>query len=245
MPDLGLRRFLDFSGDGLVTDTRIHRGAYNCPNCGAGASPEAVRCAYCHSGLATQVCFSCFGAIAWGMKHCPSCGAPAANGRPDENASRRCPRCEAEFLHVEIRARKLSECPVCGGLWVDQDTFQQICTDQEQQEAVMNILLGPPQASTDAPGKTQRLYIPCPECGKLMNRRHFAGCSGIIVDWCKNHGTWFDREELKQVVQFIQAGGLRKSREKEKSRLEEEKEHLKEENRNLTRIARLAGDSTS
>jgi hypothetical protein len=46
-------------------------------------------------------------------------------------------------------------------------------------------------------------------------------------------------------VQFIQAGGLKKAREKEKSRLEEEKQHLKEERRNLARIARLAGDSTS
>lgn len=119
MPNLGLRTQINISGDGLVTDTRIHRGVYNCPNCGAGASPEAVRCAYCHSGLATQVCSSCFGAIAWGMKHCPSCGAPAANDRPDENASLSCPRCDAEFLQVVIGARKLSECPVCGGLWVE------------------------------------------------------------------------------------------------------------------------------
>jgi Zn-finger nucleic acid-binding protein len=228
-----------------VTDTRIHRGTYNCPNCGAGASPEAVRCAYCHSALATQVCPSCFGAIARGMKHCPSCGTPAANDRPDEIASRRCPRCKAMLLQVEIGARKLGECPVCGGLWVDQDTFQQICTDHEQQEMVMGIALGPLQANADGPGKTPRLYIPCPECRKLMNRRHFAGCSGIIVDWCKDHGTWFDRDELKQVVQFIQAGGLKKSREKEKSRLEEERQQLEEERRNLARIARLARNSSS
>ncbi len=108
----------------------------------------------------------------------------------------------------------------------------------------MNTLLGPSRPTADASGKAPRLYIPCPECGKLMNRRHFAGCSGIIVDWCKDHGTWFDREELKRVVEFIRAGGLKKSREKDKIRLGEERQHIKEERRNLARIARLAGDGS-
>ena len=106
----------------------------------------------------------------------------------------------------------------------------------------MNILLGPPKSNRSAPVKNQRLYIPCPECGKLMNRRNFAGCSGIIVDGCKDHGTWFDREELKHTVEFIRTGGLKKSREQEKSRLEERIAHIKEERRNLARIARLTGD---
>lgn len=226
-----------------MTDTRIHRGVYNCPNCGAAASPEAVRCAYCHTGLATIVCSSCFGAIALGMKHCPSCGEPVDRERPDEKAAHRCPRCAAALLYVDTGALALKECPVCGGLWVSQAVFQQICADQERQEAVMNILRQASPAPPDASGKTPRLYIPCPECGKLMNRTNFAGCSGIIVDWCREHGTWLDRTELNRVVQFVQAGGLKKSREREKVKLEEEREHVKEERRNLARISRLAGNN--
>ena len=72
-----------------------------------------------------------------------------------------------------------------------------------------------------------------------MNRKNFADCSGIIVDWCRDHGTWFDRDELKNVVQFILGGGLAKSRDVEKSRLEEARLHVEEEKRNLVRIARL------
>jgi Zn-finger nucleic acid-binding protein len=78
-----------------------------------------------------------------------------------------------------------------------------------------------------------RAYIPCPECNKLMNRRQFAGCSGVIVDWCKAHGVWFDRNELRQIVEFIQAGGLDKAREREKLQLEEEKQSLRAERWNL------------
>jgi Zn-finger nucleic acid-binding protein len=76
-----------------------------------------------------------------------------------------------------------------------------------------------------------------------MNRRQFAGCSGVIVDWCKPHGTWFDRDELRQIVQFILDGGLNKSREREKFKLEEERQNLREEKRNLETLTRLGRDA--
>ena len=41
-----------------------------------------------------------------------------------------------------------------------------------------------------------------------MNRVNFARCSGVIVDVCRGHGTWFDRDELSGIVQFIRGGGL-------------------------------------
>jgi Zn-finger nucleic acid-binding protein len=120
---------------------------------------------------------------------------------------------------------------------VRNDTFQEICTDQEQQQLVMGFDSEPGIATEAAAAQSGRTYIPCPECNKLMNRQQFAGCSGVIVDWCKAHGTWFDRNELKRIVQFILAGGLNKSREKEKVKLEEER-------RNLEMLSRLGGDTT-
>ena len=51
-------------------------------------------------------------------------------------------------------------------------------------------------------------YLPCPVCGKLMNRINFANFSSVIVDVCREHGTWFDRDELRRIVEFIRAGGI-------------------------------------
>ncbi len=62
-----------------------------------------------------------------------------------------------------------------------------------------------------------------------MNRVNFARCSGVIVDICKGHGTWFDREELSRIVEFIRAGGLSVSREKEKAGIVEERRRLRQE----------------
>ena len=37
-----------------------------------------------------------------------------------------------------------------------------------------------------------------------MNRVQFANCSHVIVDVCKPHGTWFDRDELRRIVELAQ-----------------------------------------
>jgi hypothetical protein len=46
------------------------------------------------------------------------------------------------------------------------------------------------------------------------------------VDVCRAHGTWFDANELHRIVHFIRAGGLDRSRAKEKSELAEERRRL-------------------
>ena len=62
-----------------------------------------------------------------------------------------------------------------------------------------------------------------------MNRINFARCSGVVVDVCKGHGTWFDRDELHEIVEFIRGGGLELSREKEKRELESQRAQLRME----------------
>ena len=61
-----------------------------------------------------------------------------------------------------------------------------------------------------------------------MNRLNFGRLSGTVVDVCKGHGTFLDRGELHQVVQFILDGGLDRTREVEIGRLKEEQQRLRE-----------------
>ena len=49
-----------------------------------------------------------------------------------------------------------------------------------------------------------------------MNRVNFGKVSGVIVDVCKLHGTWFDGGELTLVVSFVAAGGLERTRARER-----------------------------
>jgi Zn-finger nucleic acid-binding protein len=50
-------------------------------------------------------------------------------------------------------------------------------------------------------------YLHCPACKGVMNRVHFAHRSGIVVNVCRAHGTWFDTGELTAVIEFVGRGG--------------------------------------
>lgn len=121
----------------------------------------------------------------------------------------------------------MRECERCGGLWVEAGVFEQICAHREQQSSVLGAAARVPAHSTAEEDKIR--YVPCPQCGQLMNRINFARCSGVVVDVCKGHGTWFDRNELRQIVEFISGGGLEVSRQKERHEIEVERQQLRAE----------------
>ena len=192
--------------------------------CGASISSDAPQCRYCEAQLATVACPSCFAMMFIGTKHCPRCGAEGA--RPDDvvTAGKKCPRCRTEMQLVPIGNTKVLECEKCLGLWLNLQSFEKICADKEEQSAV----LGSASLAAVIPAVKVN-YVPCPECSQLMNRANFARCSGVIIDVCKPHGIWFDRDELSRIVEFIQAGGLQVSRTKERVALEEERRKLHQE----------------
>jgi Zn-finger nucleic acid-binding protein len=196
-----------------------------CPTCGAAASSDADHCAYCRSRLATVSCPDCFGMLLRGSRHCPHCGAAAAReADADAGESRPCPRCRAETAAVRVGAASLRECPDCGGVWARREAFERICAGTEEQAAVLGAAS---TAARPAGGAAEAVrYLPCPECGALMNRVNFARCSGVVIDVCREHGSWFDRDEMRRIVEFIRGGGMSVAREREVMRLEEERRRL-------------------
>lgn len=114
----------------------------------------------------------------------------------------------------------------CGGLWIDVTSFDHICSDADAQTAATGLKLPPP-----APIDTQVRYLTCPQCGKLMNRMNYAGRSGIVVGICRAHGIWLDRDEMRQIVEFIRTGGLDRARENEIEQLQRERRALDTEHR--------------
>lgn len=200
----------------------------HCPTCGAAASSDATRCEFCGARLATIACPRCFAMMFVGAKHCSSCGAKAGAAEPAEGAaSSSCPRCRVRLEAIAVGSARLSECARCDGLWVDVEAFERIVSEREEQAAVLGAAAL--VAKRTAAGSAPIRYVPCPVCGELMNRVNFARCSGVVVDVCKGHGTWFDRDELRQIVEFIRGGGLGVARERELRELKEERRKLQQE----------------
>lgn len=195
----------------------------NCPMCGASASSASTKCLHCGARLATVSCPSCFGMMFLGAKFCSHCGAKA--NRTEKSAtSQPCPRCRVELDAVIVGETELRECPRCEGIWADADSLARICSDREQQAAVLGVAAPMPTDLTGSPEVVR--YVPCPDCQKLMHRVNFAKCSHVVVDVCKPHGTWFDKDELRRIVEFIRAGGFEKARSMEIRELERQRRQL-------------------
>jgi len=179
----------------------------HCPDCGAPASPDARECGYCHARLATVKCPACFGLAFVGMRHCPTCGAALEREEvPDEEAGLACPRCSGALEPIRLGGSRMRECAGCGGLWVDNRTFLAICHDRDR--AAPLLAARPRPARGDAASALDVVYARCPQCQALMNRLNFARVSGVLVDVCRQHGTFFDAGELTRVVEFIERGGI-------------------------------------
>jgi Zn-finger nucleic acid-binding protein len=135
-----------------------------------------------------------------------------------------CPRCRVNTKEVTLGNSTMRECPVCEGLWVDTVALHQITTDRERQTTILGNAADILPATQLAPERVR--YIPCPVCKQLMHRVNFAKCSNVIVDVCKPHGTWFDKDELHRIVKFISAGGMDVARAKEMEQLDQKRREL-------------------
>jgi Zn-finger nucleic acid-binding protein len=173
-----------------------------------------------------------------GNKFCGHCGrkAKAVEVLTDEKAGE-CPRCKRPLESIVIDTASVRECSKCGGFWTSAETFESLCADKEAQSAVLNFINSQTFAASVAPVN----YVPCPDCKQLMNRSNFARISGVIIDLCKQHGVWFDADELPKIIEFIDKGGLVRARAKEKITLEEERSRLRDEQHKLAMMERRSG----
>lgn len=185
-------------------------------------------------------CGNCFETIFEGSNFCALCGSKAVRPESPRLPLGNCPRCRTEMTNIEVEGISLHECERCSGVWCDVDTFEAICSEKEGQAAVIGRLGEFGESSRESRVR----YVPCPECGSLMNRSNFARISGIVIDSCRPHGVWFDAQELPGIISFIQKGGLDHAREKDKLNIAEERERLKQEQFKAT-LDRLRNPSTA
>ena len=199
---------------------------FKCSVCGAPAQAGDFSCRFCGAGIATLCCSRCFQMNMSSAHHCSGCGAELGLIVESAIQASHCSECQAPLEAIAEPAGTLLVCRKCGGQFVEHALFRSLLAEQE--------LLG--QAIPDAPyqkplGKTaiERVhYRPCAVCQQMMNRKNFGGASGVIIDVCARHGTWFDVGELPQVLAFVKSGGLVRERARELARQREALAHARE-----------------
>jgi Zn-finger nucleic acid-binding protein len=189
--------------------TTVDSATLSCPSCGGKSSPTATRCEYCGVSLASVRCPRCFALAFAGAKHCAQCGAaltaPARAFHADGSSAMHCPRCRTALTADLVSQTPVDQCDRCGGLWLDHQVFERVL-EERRREPTLEVALGSLPAIPVAVDTHRIVYLPCPECAQLMNRKNFAQRSGVIVDLCPAHGVWFDRGELARIVEFVRSG---------------------------------------
>ncbi|HEX9010947.1 MAG TPA: zf-TFIIB domain-containing protein [Holophagaceae bacterium] len=195
--------------------------AIRCSSCGASVPADAPQCPYCQAQLATVACPACFALVPLSASHCPACGAAIRAREAGTPDGAPCPACTKPLGRAQVGELAVQECLACGGLWLEREAFEGLAASREGQGAVLGALPGQAPKAGSAEGLAAVQYRPCPRCAQRMNRVNYAKRSGVVLDVCKDHGLWFDRDELRRVLVFIQEGGLDRSRERDLEDLKE------------------------
>jgi len=225
----------------LVPKKRPHEARMlHCSACGGKLASGTTSCQYCGSEVTLRdrdmgpACPECFGRLVGGARFCNECGIEI---RPEAirttRASAKCPRCKCKLVLREFPSGHYTECTSCGGIWLDAESFDRVVTDKDT-SALASLLPSSSVTRSVENASAKVSYIPCPVCNNLMNRKNYGGCSGVVLDWCKGHGFWFDSDELEKVIEFINSGGLDRSRQMEINRAKNEIDRLKAAKKSAT-----------
>lgn len=172
--------------------------------------------------------------------HCSGCGVELGLIVESALQGSQCSDCHSPLEMIAERAGSLLNCRKCGGQFVEHALLRDLLESHEQTAQAF------PDAPYQRPAKTniERVhYRPCAVCQQRMNRKNFGGASGVIVDVCARHGTWFDAGELPQVLAFVKSGGLVRERAREQERQRQARAHEREMAGTSAQASSLAFDS--
>ena len=192
-----------------------------CAHCGAPRSEGALKCEFCgadftlHERDLDTVCPHCFTRVSHLARFCHFCGQKI---QPEmvtgEKSTCVCPVCRGDHVLTSRAFGNISalECNRCAGIWLSAESFREL-TERAAQERLDSDDRDPPHLARPAevegpPPDGGKRYRPCPVCGDLMVKQNYGRGSGVIVDVCRNHGVWFDADELPRILDWVRAGGL-------------------------------------
>lgn len=201
------------NGPVRAVDAAVRR----CGSCGALLPDAADDCDYCgarvvREGELSLICPECYARNARASRFCTGCGVEfRPQPVPDAGGGVGCVRCGTPTELRRIGGVAVHECAACNGLWVPGTAFDDLVNraiEAWQREEPARLDVRAPRRTGGNPASERVEYRKCPACGQVMARRNYRHTSGVIIDVCREHGTWLDADELERIAGFILSGGL-------------------------------------
>ncbi len=170
-----------------------------CSSCSAPLPATTIFCAYC------------------GTRNDIDLGEKKfKNIRP--HLSRQCPTCKIALQTIDV-GEKISffveRCPECYGLFFDRGELEDLVEMSVKSTQNVNVMQLA-ELSENPRHIDVVTYRQCPVCEKMMQRVNFMKRSGVVTDYCADHGIWLDSGELRHILEWIKSGGMSKIESTEK-----------------------------
>lgn len=104
-----------------------------------------------------------------------------------------CPVCKKPMIVLELHSIEIDYCSICQGIWLDSGELELLLDGASNLNEILSSIQNSSQKS-----KGRRS---CPICRKKMTQSEYGVSCIVQVDYCtKNHGIWFDKGELLQIL---------------------------------------------
>jgi Zn-finger nucleic acid-binding protein len=110
-----------------------------------------------------------------------------------------CPACKTDMIVIEYHSIELDYCNDCKGVWFDSGELELLLKSQGLRESreFFDGILKSQEASSSEEKRN------CPICGRKIRKTAIGEQPRILIDACSNHGLWFDRGEVTQLMERL------------------------------------------
>ena len=107
----------------------------------------------------------------------------------------KCPVCKEPMIVLELNEVEIDYCTSCDGIWLDGGELELLIEDEQEREMLLS--------SFKKDSENREKPYKCPICNKRMEKVYVGENNDVLIDKCSdNDGLWFDKGELKQVIQL-------------------------------------------
>ena len=104
-----------------------------------------------------------------------------------------CAGCHQPMIVLELESIEIDYCLSCSGIWLDADELELLLGNSSRQKAFLASFV----IAADTVEKKRK----CPICRKFLQKINCGTQQKTLIDRCPtNHGLWFDRGELENIL---------------------------------------------
>ncbi len=110
---------------------------------------------------------------------------------------RDCPDCGIPLFAARQEGFRIDACGTCGGAWLDHHVARRAVEERSLVPARLSR-----EAARHSRASPRAQHRKCPVCASELVATHVADAY-VVIDVCMAHGTWFDPDEIRLVVEAM------------------------------------------